>query len=245
MTFVAISNDLRHINTLPIFHSCQTFENRRIETCSKPDHQPIGDEDEDGCPKMAETNLSYIRDDRWARKTSGGSRGRKRQSWWMAHWMGRRVRSNRSLAVFISRRSRRGHFPLENRGNANPERERESVSPHRHGNSWKSCRWMERKLSLVSSIRLDSIEGSPGVSSSQREGGQVAARTNLPVPRQDNGISCLGGFRERWECLTVLRGGEKCRWRRDVGKRLLWERNRGDDRCTFALIRNSTVFDDF
>lgn len=41
-----------------------------------------------------------------------------------------------------------------------------------------------------SSGKRDSIEGSPGVSSSQREGGQVA-RANL---RQDNGISCLGGL---------------------------------------------------
>lgn len=56
-----------------------------------------------------------------------------------------------------------------------------------------------------SSGKRDSIEGSPGVSSSQREGGQVA-RANL---RQDNGISCLGGFRGGWECLTVLRGGER------------------------------------
>lgn len=55
---------------------------------------------------------------------------------------------------------------------------------------------------FVSTGKRDSIEGSPGVSSSQREARRQPS-SNLPVPRQDNGASCLGGFRGR-ECLTVL-----------------------------------------
>lgn len=84
----------------------------------------------------------------------------------------------------------------------------------------------------------------------RREGSQVLP-ANLPVPRQDNGGSCLGGFRGR-ECLTVLtRERERdvvSAPRRDVDRlverQISWERM-GDDRCTFGIlsVRNLTIFE--
>lgn len=84
----------------------------------------------------------------------------------------------------------------------------------------------------------------------RREGSQVLP-ANLPVPRQDNGGSCLGGFRGR-ECLTVLtrerERGVVSAPRRDVDRlverQISWERM-GDDRCTFGIlsVRNLTIFE--
>lgn len=84
----------------------------------------------------------------------------------------------------------------------------------------------------------------------RREGSQVPP-ANLPVPRQDNGGSCLGGFRGR-ECLTVLtrerERGVVSAPRRDVDRlverQISWERM-GDDRCTFGIlsVRNLTIFE--
>lgn len=84
----------------------------------------------------------------------------------------------------------------------------------------------------------------------RREGSQVLP-ANLPVPRQDNGGSCLGGFRGR-ECLTVLtrerERGVVSAPRRDmdrlVERQISWERM-GDDRCTFGIlsVRNLTIFE--
>lgn len=136
----------------------------------------------------------------------------------------------------------------------------ERVSPQRHGNScsWKTCRWMKVRAEIiggsrprfVSTGKRDSIEGSPGVSSSQREARRQPS-SNLPVPRQDNGGSCLGGFRGR-ECLTVLtrerERGVVSAPRRDVDRfverQISWERM-GDDRCTFGIlsVRNLTIFE--
>lgn len=84
----------------------------------------------------------------------------------------------------------------------------------------------------------------------RREGSQVLP-ANLPVPRQDNGASCLGGFRGR-EYLTVLtrerERGVVSAPRRDVDRlverQISWERM-GDDRCTFGIlsVRNLTIFE--
>lgn len=89
---------------------------------------------------------------------------------------------------------------------------------------------------LLSSIRPDRKEGlyrrkSRCQLESKREGSQVSP-ANLPVPRQDNGGSCLGRFRGR-ECLTVLteRRRERLALETWIERQISWERM-GDDRRT-------------
>lgn len=101
---------------------------------------------------------------------------------------------------------------------------------------------------LLSSIRPDRKEGlyrrkSRCQLESKREGSQVSP-ANLPVPRQDNGGSCLGRFRGR-ECLTVLteRRRERLALETWIERQISWERMGDDRRTSHSLsVRNLTIF---
>lgn len=159
--------------------------------------------------------------------------------------MHRRVRSNRSarsLAVFIRHacHSRRGRFPLENTNTEKGKRVSLSLSSETRKLLVKNLSMVRAEIiarrRLLSSIRPDRKEGlyrrkSRCQLESKREGSQVSP-ANLPVPRQDNGGSCLGGFRGR-ECLTVLteRRRERLALETWIERQISWERM-GDDRQT-------------
>lgn len=172
--------------------------------------------------------------------------------------MHRRVRSNRSarsLAVFIRHacHSRRGRFPLENTNTEKGKRVSLSLSSETRKLLVKNLSMVRAEIiarrRLLSSIRPDRKEGlyrrkSRCQLESKREGSQVSP-ANLPVPRQDNGGSCLGGFRGR-ECLTVLterrREREVSAWDVDrktnfMGKNGGWSTNE-----PLLSVRNLTIF---
>lgn len=172
--------------------------------------------------------------------------------------MHRRVRSNRSarsLAVFIRHacHSRRGRFPLENTNTEKGKRVSLSLSSETRKLLVKNLSMVRAEIiarrRLLSSIRPDRKEGlyrrkSRCQLESKREGSQVSP-ANLPVPRQDNGGSCLGGFRGR-ECLTVLterrREREVSAWDVDrktnfMGKNGGWSTNE-----PLLSVRNLRIF---
>lgn len=100
---------------------------------------------------------------------------------------------------------------------------------------------------LLSSIRPDRKEGlyrrkSRCQLESKREGSQVSP-ANLPVPRQDNGGSCLGRFRGR-ECLTVLteRRRERLALETWIERQISWERMGDDRRKPLLSVRNLRIF---